>query len=170
MINQLIKVEMTWSDCLPPEQISERHLKEGLGKTHPRLNRYNPTMVYAEITDLLPEQASAKYRQLQNVLRGTCRSIRFFYEAEGPGALPYMDLKALGFEPKDNFIWRLEREDYDFQVSAIAIPHVNREPYWVLQIEKRRGKTGVPVTACDLGALLPKEEMVEVSLFELEGA
>lgn len=167
MINQLIKLEMTWHDCLPPEQIDVKFIRQGVGKTEARPNRYSPTMVYAEIKELHPEQAAAKYRQLQNVLRGTCRSMKFHYEAEGPGALPYVDLRALGFEPSDNFIWRLKHDDLD--ISAIAIPHANKEPFWVLQIEKRKGKTGVPVTACELATLLPKEEMVEVSLFELEG-
>ncbi|MFC5449175.1 hypothetical protein ACFPOG_12960 [Paenibacillus aestuarii] len=167
MKNQLIKVEMTWYDCLTPEQIDPRFIRQGVGKTQARPNRYNPTMVYAEITDLFPEQTAAKYRQLQNVTRGTCRSIKFHYEAEGPGALPYVELKALGFEPSDNFIWRMKHEEFD--VSAIAIPHIGKAPFWVLQIEKRAGKTGVPVTACELETLLPKKEMVEVSLFDLEG-
>jgi hypothetical protein len=163
---KLIKVEMGWHNCLPPEKIDPHFLEQGVGTTEARPNRYDPTIIYAETTDLLPEQVSAKYRQLQNVLRGCCRSLKLYYEAEGSGALPYVTLKELGFEPHDHFIWKLPNSDYS--VAAIAIPHVGKDPFWILQIEKRKGKTGVPVTACEMATLMPKEEMVEVSLLDLE--
>lgn len=79
------------------------------------------------------------------------------------GKLPFDDLEEAGFQQRDSFIWDLKHND--FSVAAIAIPNNNSEPYWVLQVSKRRGK-GLPVTACEMATIVQTQQELELPFGE----
>lgn len=134
----LQKVQMTWDNATLPSP-----LKFGKGKV--RVNRFDPTRVYFEFAGAESVHLRKLYRQIKIWLQNArCVSIHFIYE----GRLPTKELKGQQFVPCKDKIWRKKHEF--LQIAAIPIENAGT---WILSVENRTGKFGVPVDACDLSTL-----------------
>ncbi|RRJ54985.1 hypothetical protein EHV15_36060 [Paenibacillus oralis] len=135
----LKKVQMTWVEVLKlPSPFK-------FGKGAVRVNRYDNTRVYFEFPGQVSENLREIYRQIRVwLLNSRCVSIQFTYE----GTMPIKELTRLKFTRSSDKIWRMQHD----LLSVVAIP-IDNAGTWILSIENRTGKKGVPVDACDLPAL-----------------
>lgn len=130
---------MTWDKVLElPSPLT-------FGKGTVRVNRYDPSRIYFEFTGMESTSLRNHYRQIKVwLLNARCVSIQFTYE----GKLPFTELRRLKFERSNDRIWR-KKHEY-LQIAAIPIENAGS---WILSVENRKGKFGVPVDACDLTSL-----------------
>lgn len=159
-----MRFESVWDNVFTTEYIDLNVLKQGAKSAYVRQNRFNPRIVLTSVADLPVELIAQKFQYLQMMLKGRCKSMKFFF-FNTDSILPVQQLDKLGFKQESPQIFVYEHPDYS--VSAISIPVCN-EQEWVLQIEKRKGN-GLPATACDLTRLfyyqpsLSFDEVVNVS-------
>ncbi|MCM3130144.1 MULTISPECIES: hypothetical protein [unclassified Paenibacillus] len=144
----LKKVMMTW------DQILELPKPLLFGKGSVRANRFDPTRVYLEFSSVEVVNMRNLYRQIKIWLKNArCVSIQFTYE----GDLPTKELKRLRFSRSADKIWRSPHEN----LSIAAIPVVNAGT-WILSVENRKDKLGVPVDASDLSSLFSFQLSIDV--------
>lgn len=135
----LKKVQMTWDQVL--KLPSPLKFSKGIV----RANRYDNTRVYIEFPGVVSDNMRDLYRQIKVwLMSARCISIHYTYD----GALPTKELSRLKFTRSADKIWR-KKHDY-LHVAAIPVENAGT---WILSIENRTGKAGVPVDACDLTAL-----------------
>ncbi|MGV2885894.1 hypothetical protein [Paenibacillus taichungensis] len=136
---KLRKVQMTWDEVLKlPSPLK-------FAKGTVRANRYDNSRVYFEFPGQISESVRDLYGQIKVwLLNARCISIQFTYE----GTLPTKELSRLKFSRSSDKIWR-KKHDY-LHIAAIPVENVGT---WILSIENRSGKKGVPVEDCDLSAL-----------------
>lgn len=155
---KLHRFESVWDKVPNLKDLDLQSLNEGVETALVRPNRYEPSIVQTSFIGLEIDVVSQKFHQLMNMLKGRCKSLKLFFDADDKEKLPYHELKSLGFQQDHANIWVYNHPDFD--VSAIAIPSYS-DHEWVLQIEKRKGK-GLPVTACDFAKLF--ETQLSLSL------
>jgi hypothetical protein len=130
---------MTW------DKVSKLPSPLKFGKGSVRANRYDPSRVYFEFTGIESMNLRNLYRQIKVwLLNARCVSIQFTYE----GSLPTRELQDLRFSRSKDKIWRKQHEY--LHIAAIPIENAGT---WILSVENRTGKFGVPVDACDLSSL-----------------
>lgn len=134
-----MKVQMTW------DQVSKLPTPLKFGKGLVRANRHDPTRLYFEFTGIESASMRNTYGQIKVwLLNARCISVHFTYE----GTLPFKELERLQFTRSVDKIWRKQKGS--LQIAAIPIENAGT---WILSIENRSNKYGVPVDACDLFSL-----------------
>lgn len=130
---------MTW------DEVSNLPSPLKFSKGTVRVNRYDNSRVYFEFPGKVSDNLIELYRQIKVwLLSARCISVHFTYE----GDLPRKELTRLNFSGSKDKIWR-KKHDY-LHIAAIPVENAGT---WILSIENRTGKKGVPVDACDLSML-----------------
>ena len=75
----LQKVEMGWKKCRNPREIESFLIEEGAGETWVRINPGVPSLVNITVTNILPEEVSSKFTQLQSGLRENVTLLNSFF-------------------------------------------------------------------------------------------
>jgi len=134
----LKKIQMTW------DQVTNLPSPLKFGKAFVRVNRFDKTRVYFEFGGHDSENVQNLYRQIKVwLLDSRCVSIKYTYE----GTMPTKQLRSLDFTPSKDKIWRRK---HALNVAAIPVETAN---LWILSIENRTGKKGIPVDDCDMSSL-----------------
>lgn len=145
----LKKVQMTW------DQISKLPSPLKFGKGTVRVNRYDNSRVYFEFPGQVSDNVRELYRQIKVwLLSARCVSVQYTYE----GDLPRNELKRLEFAGSRDKIWRKQHKY--LHIAAIPIENAGT---WILSIENRSGKIGVPVDECDLSMLFSVQLTLDVN-------
>lgn len=140
----LKRMESIWNRVSTLDNAHPEVLEKATKRVILRQNNNDPEIVQCAMFE--PQNVNQKFAQLRMMLKGSCRSLSYYFEVNQPVSHV---LKELGFKSTEKDVWTLDNRDY--MVTTTVNPSYSESPM-VIDIKAKRSN-GIPPTAGNIVTL-----------------